>query len=217
LFPAYSNSVTSAPLIPSILWNNAGFNSLRNLKELDNIEARFNPAVIPIANPKDKVPGSYTSVSNLRTPSNVATNSRFYAIADFHDAYKTAKFTPMQVVEALLPLIRRDVQTRSLHSTAFVDTKVEAVRAAAEASTRRWKEGKPLGVLDGVPFAIKDEMDFEGYKRYCGTSHDYTEGRETQSSWCAEKIAEEGAVFMGKLSMHELGLGKDSMSPRAIH
>jgi Asp-tRNA(Asn)/Glu-tRNA(Gln) amidotransferase A subunit family amidase len=156
-------------------------------------------------------------VPNLRTPPNVATNSRFYAIADFHDAYQTAKFTPTQVVEALLPLIRRDVQTRSPHSTAFVDTKVEAVRAAAEASTRRWKEGKPLGVLDGVPFAIKDELDFEGYKRYCGTSHDYTEGRETQSSWCAEKIAEEGAVFIGKLSMHELGLGKDSMSLRATY
>jgi Asp-tRNA(Asn)/Glu-tRNA(Gln) amidotransferase A subunit family amidase len=89
-----------------------------------------------------------------------------------------------------------------------VDTKVDAVRSAAEASTKRWKEGKPLGVLDGVPFAIKDEMDFEGYKRYCGTGHDYTEGKETSSSWCAQKVAEEGAVFVGKLSMHELGLGE---------
>lgn len=85
---------------------------------------------------------------------------------------------------------------------------MEAVRSAAEASTKRWKEGKTLGVLDGVPFAIKDEMDFEGYKRYCGTGHDYTEGRETRSSWCAQKVVEEGAIFMGKLSMHELGLGK---------
>jgi hypothetical protein len=200
--------VTSAPLIPSILWSNAGFNSLRTLKELDSIEARFDPTVTPIISQEEKVPGSYTSASNLRTPPSVATDSRFHTIADFHNAYKIGTITPTHVIETLLPLIRRDVQTRSPHSTAFVDTKVEAVRSAAEASTKRWKEGKPLGVLDGVPFAIKDEMDFEGYKRYCGTGHDYTEGKETLSSWCAQKVAEEGAVFVGKLNMHELGLGE---------
>ena len=108
-------------------------------------------------------------------------------------------------------MIRRDVEKRSPHSTAFVDTKVELVRSAAEASTRRWKEGKPLGVLDGVPFAVKDEMDFEGYKRYIGTSRDYTKGKETTSSWCAKKIEEEGGICMGKLSMHELGLGESQL------
>lgn len=207
-FLAHASSATSVPFLPSLLWSNAGFNALRNLKELDNIEALYNPAVIPIPKPSEEAPASYTSVSNLRVPPQPPASGRFYTVADFHNAYKTGKLTPSEVAESLLPLIRRDVEKRSPHSTAFVDTKVELVRSAAEASTRRWKEGKPLGALDGVPFAIKDEMDFEGYKRYCGTSHDYTEGRDTASSWCAKKIAEEGAVFMGKLSMHELGLGR---------
>jgi Asp-tRNA(Asn)/Glu-tRNA(Gln) amidotransferase A subunit family amidase len=135
---------------------------------------------------------------------------RFYTIADFHDAYKSGAVTPTDIVEALLPLIRRDIAQRGPHSTAFTESKVELVRQAAEASTKRWKAGKPLGILDGVPFAVKDDLDVTGYKRHCGTSRDYTEGRHVETSWCVRKVEEEGAVLIGKLNMHELGSGESS-------
>lgn len=62
-----------------------------------------------------------------------------------------------------MPLIRRDVEGRSVHSTAWVDSKVQIVREAAEASTRRWRDGRQLGVLDGVPFGVKDDVNVKGY------------------------------------------------------
>lgn len=157
--------------------------------------------------PGDEAPGNFTNITSLRRAPPKDGQPRFYTIEDFHNAYKTGACTPSDVVEALLPIIRRDISQRSPHSTSFTETKVELVRRAAEASTRRWNSGKPLGILDGVPFAVKDDLDVHGYKRHVGTDHDYTEGREVETSWCVKKCEEEGAVLIGKLNMHELGAG----------
>lgn len=135
---------------------------------------------------------------------------RFYTTLDYHNAFKAGRITPTDVVEKLLPLIRRDVTPRSPHATAFVDVNPELMRKAAAASTKRWKEGKPLSVLDGVPFSGKDELSIVGYKRFDGTKKDYSEGNEAETSWCVIKLEEQGAIFVGKTSMHEIGMG---MSP----
>ena len=61
-------------------------------------------------------------------------------------------------------------------------------------------------MLDGVPVAVKDEVDLAGYKKTLGSSRDYTPTAEV-TGWCIRKWEEAGAIVMGKLNMHELGLG----------
>jgi hypothetical protein len=211
LITANMCSVAAVPFVQYLLWSNAGFGSLRSCKEIEGYDPRLDPTVIPIAHPDDEAPGSYTSATSLPRVPPKDGRPRFYTIADFHDAYKSGAVTPTDIAEALLPLIRRDVAQRGPHSTAFTESKVELVRQAAEASTTRWKAGKPLGILDGVPFAVKDDLDVTGYKRHCGTSRDYTEGKDVETSWCVRKVEEEGAVLIGKLNMHELGSGESSL------
>ncbi|KAF2662480.1 amidase signature enzyme [Lophiostoma macrostomum CBS 122681] len=205
--------VTHAPLVPSILWHNAGFGALRKLKELSNLEPRYEPAVIPVTGNDEGGSAGYTrrDLKNIRVPPKDS-NGRFHTVLDVHDAYKSGTTTPSEIVERLLPLIRRDIGDRSPHSTAFVDSKVEIVRQAAEESSKRWKAGTELGVLDGVPFAVKDDVDVKGYKRYVGSKMDYTEGREVETSWCAKKLEEEGAICVGKLNMHELGMDTTNLN-----
>lgn len=70
---------------------------------------------------------------------------------DYHRAYREGAFTPSDVVEALLPLIRREGKDVSRHATAFLSVKAELVRKAAAASTKRWEAGEPLSLMDGVP------------------------------------------------------------------
>jgi hypothetical protein len=191
-----------------VLWSNAGFGTLRRCKELKDVDPRLDPTVIPIAQPGDEAPGSYTNITSLpRAPPNNG-QPRFHTIEDIHNAYKSGALTPSDVAEALLPLVRRDVAQRGPHSTSFTESKVQLVRKAAAASTQRWKAGKPLGILDGVPFAVKDDLDVKGYKTHVGTSHDYTEGKDVETSWCVKKVEEQGAILIGKLNMHELGSGK---------
>jgi Asp-tRNA(Asn)/Glu-tRNA(Gln) amidotransferase A subunit family amidase len=115
--------------------------------------------------------------------------------------------TPLEVAETLLPLIRRDTTPPGKHSTAFLESYVDAVLAAAQASTERYKNGKPLGPLDGVPIAVKDEVLVKGYKRTLASKLDFKKGID-ETSWCVRKWEEAGAIVVGKTNMHECGCGE---------
>ncbi|KAL9069861.1 MAG: hypothetical protein Q9157_006012 [Trypethelium eluteriae] len=205
--------VSSVDRISSYLWANAGFPLLRHLPELDAYPPRYDPTITPIATGPLPSPSSPSSLSSLDSasgapPSNAS--ARFPSIADYHTAYSSGALTPIDVAEALLPLIRRDESKRTEHATAFVAVDPVAVRAAAEASTTRWKMGKERGLLDGVPVAVKDELDIEGYERRMGTKQIHeTKG----TSWCVKVLMEAGAVVVGKTNMHELGLDTTNNNP----
>lgn len=190
------------------LYNNAGFNKLRDLKELGGIECRFDPTVIPHRALTDEE----LDVDFLReTTAKGKVDTRFYSIKDYHNAFKAGTITPIDVVNTLLPLIRRDVTPRSAHSTAFLSTNLDIVRAAAEASTLRYAAGEPLGVLDGVPVAVKDEVDVKGFGRCLGTAKAFGDG-SAETSWCVAKWEEAGAVIIGKATMHEIGMDTTNLN-----
>jgi Asp-tRNA(Asn)/Glu-tRNA(Gln) amidotransferase A subunit family amidase len=183
---------------------------LRGVKALEGVNPRYDPTVIP---------KSQNEVVSTGMPDNLAlaergpasdVNGRFWSVADYHEAYKSGKLTPLQVAEALLPLIRRDVPNKADHSTAFMNIKADEVIKAAEASTQRWKEGKPLGLLDGVPCAVKDEFDIKGHERHVGSKRTF---ETLGTSWCAQKCMDAGAIVVGKTTMHELGLDTTNNNP----
>lgn len=51
-----------------------------------------------------------------------------------------------------------------------------------------------------------DEVDLKGHRKTFGSSRDFTNPKDV-TSWCVKKWEEAGAVILGKLNMHELGLG----------
>lgn len=163
--------VAAVPGLAYVLWRNAGFASLRTCKAIQGVDPRHDPTVVPVAtNEEENALVLPESAEELRVPP-LSSKHRFYTIADYHNAYKAGTHTPVDVVESLLPLIRRDLDQRSRHLDSFVDTKVELVRQAATESTIRWKSGQPISILDGVPFAVKDDLDVQGYAGYTGHSH----------------------------------------------
>lgn len=128
--------------------------------------------------------------------------NRQYSVADYYSEYKNDNLTPTVVARTLLKLIANAPE----HNIAFVTIKPSRVLAAAEASTKRWQAGKALSVLDGVPVAIKDEVDLDGYEKTLGSNKDFTRSGGG-TSWCVQNWEQAGAVIIGKLNMHELGLG----------
>lgn len=136
----------------------------------------------------------------------------YYTSADYHARYRSGELTPSAVIEALLPLIRRgdDGKPEGPHAVAFLESQEDQIRAAAEASTQRYKDGKPLGPLDGVPVAVKDEVHLKGYTRTLGSKLDFSPAVD-ETSWCIKKWEEAGAIVIGKTNMHELGLGEFSI------
>jgi len=129
---------------------------------------------------------------------------RYRSIVEYHELYLTGKLTPLAVAESLLPLIRRDVTPLSHHSVAFISCNVEDVLEAARASTLRYKNGTSLGLLDGVPTAIKDESDVIGYRTTSGRKLNAEVFPIAENTiWSIQQWVDAGVVIIGKTNMHE--------------
>ncbi len=194
-------STTKLNLLASFLWSNAGFGILRQIKELDEYEARYDPTVIKLSHGSKVQPIEESVMGDSGTDDPKASN-RHYSAAYYTSAYRAGRLTPTQVITGLL----EQISAKKHHSVAFLQIIPEKVLAAAEASTARYKSGKPLSPLDGVPVAVKDEVDLDGYEMSLGSPVDYTR-KDGGTSWCVKKWDDAGAIIIGKSNMHELGLG----------
>jgi hypothetical protein len=202
--------------VRTIIWQNTGFANLRKLQvHIENTPPRFDPTVIPFPDPSGVEKKDVANGLNGHLPAKKLSN-KYYTVADYQRLYLSGEITPTAVAKSILALIRKDTTPPGEHSIAFFDSKVDLVLAAAEASTLRYKEKRPLGPLDGVPTAIKDEYDIEGYITCLGSRNDYTgkpKDGSSITSWCVRKLEEAGAINVGKLHMHEFGLGPSLTPP----
>lgn len=131
--------------------------------------------------------------------------------------YKSGTVTPLQIVEALLPLISRAAAHPTEYSLAWLDIHEEQVLAAARASTKRWAAGQPLGLLDGVPFGVKSDCEVEGYVNTMGMQvnmrHGYFSQPAKATIWPVRKLEEAGAIMIGKMNQHEVGMDTTGCNP----
>ena len=70
-------------------------------------------------------------------------------------AFKTGSDSPRAFLERCLKVI----ETQEDDIGAFVTLNLQGARAAADASTARWKRGSTLSPIDGMPVGIKDIME----------------------------------------------------------
>ncbi|KAL2017386.1 hypothetical protein VTK56DRAFT_2229 [Thermocarpiscus australiensis] len=203
--------------IPKLIWENAKFGQPKYAPGLKGVDWRVQPNVIPLGDGSSRVGSMLELGPDLQRPQPADLAGRFYSAADYHELYKSGEATPLQVAEALLPLIRRDVQPQSKYAVAWTQSNADEVLAAAKASTERWAAGEPLGILDGVPFGVKDDVEVKGFVSTIGMrvnkSEPYFNTPETSTAWPVRKLEEAGAVMMGKMNMHELGTDVTGCNP----
>jgi aspartyl-tRNA(Asn)/glutamyl-tRNA(Gln) amidotransferase subunit A len=73
------------------------------------------------------------------------------------------------------------------------------------ASETRWREGRPLSPLDGVPITIKDNIATKGVPVPVGTAAaDFTTATVDQPP--AARVREAGCVILGKTTMPDFGM-----------
>ncbi len=203
------------------IWYKTGFDSLRKIiPHIEAYEPWFEPQVVPLpeaangASPDSPSTTTAAEEEEEKPPSADFPQAKYYSTADYRRLYLSGTLTPRDVVETLLPLIRRDVPNPTEHSKAWLDTRVDRVLTAARESTQRYKENRSLGPLDGVPTAVKDEYDMEGYRTCLGSRNTYFSPDDAHgSTWCVRKLEEAGAINLGKLSMHEFGLDTTGNNP----
>lgn len=129
---------------------------------------------------------------------------------DYVDAYASGRCNPLEVAESLMEAI--DASTRDDSLNAFVEWHRSDVYTMAEASRARYRAQEPLSPLDGVPVAIKDEVDMRGYRTRAGTTF---RGREVaaEDSTAVRRLRQAGALLIGKTHMTEIGMGGTGLNP----
>ncbi|BBN14983.1 amidase [Marchantia polymorpha subsp. ruderalis] len=130
----------------------------------------------------------------------------YWTIRDYAEAFASGHVTPSEVAERFISAI--DKCEKSNPPMAFlISFKPDDIRKQAEASTKRHAEGKPLSILDGTLFAVKDDIDCMPHPSTGGTTwlHNFREVKEDAE--CVARLRKAGVVFVGKTNMSELGLG----------
>lgn len=109
--------------------------------------------------------------------------------------------TSRQLVETCL----RRIDAHS-HLNAFVSVDAESALAKADAYDQRIAEGNASLPLGGIPIAIKDNIQVQGFATTAGTpalKHFHPLG----SAAIIDRLEAAGAIIIGKTNMHELAYG----------
>lgn len=121
----------------------------------------------------------------------------------FHDATKRfsdGSDTPRAYLERCL----KTVAAREPVVKAFTAINEAGAREAADASSARWKSGKPLSSIDGMPLAIKDLLETKDMPTQmgCEAFKGNFPKRDNAAVWA---LRQAGAVILAKSVTAELG------------
>ncbi|MBI3504687.1 MAG: amidase [Proteobacteria bacterium] len=137
---------------------------------------------------------------------------RFPGLDDYHAAFREARLTPVEVAERFLAQhAASDSGPHPLRAMIAIDR--DDLMRQARSSAERWRAGRPLGLFDGVPIAIKDEMDVAGYPTTVGTSFINRGNPAREDCAAAGRLRAAGALLVGKANMHEIGINVTGLNP----
>lgn len=125
-----------------------------------------------------------------------------WTIASLGEALRTKRLSVIEATELCLRRIERmDPRMR-----AFITVDAEGARRTAKALDAELAAGHTRGPLHGIPVAHKDLCFIRGLPTSCGTRTPeyFVAGRECTA---ARRLADAGAVLLGKLNMSELAMG----------
>jgi len=132
-------------------------------------------------------------------------------VRDYAGAYRAGTTTPVEVAERVLAAIAdSDAQPPALRAIAAC--KREDVLAQARASAERFRAGRPRGIFDGVPVAVKEELDLAPYPTTVGTRF-LGDAPAAEDATAVARLRAAGALLVGKASMHEIGIGVTGLNP----
>jgi Asp-tRNA(Asn)/Glu-tRNA(Gln) amidotransferase A subunit family amidase len=128
---------------------------------------------------------------------------RTFKALTFHDAvprFREGTDSPRAYLERCIEMIKE----REPIVKAFVALNESGARAASDESTVRWKAGRPLSAIDGMPIGIKDLLETKDMPTQmgCEAFRGNFPKRDNAAVWA---LREAGAVILGKTATAELG------------
>jgi aspartyl-tRNA(Asn)/glutamyl-tRNA(Gln) amidotransferase subunit A len=129
-------------------------------------------------------------------------------IAEAAELLRARRTSPTELVEAVLERIEH----LNPQLNAYITVTADEARAAALRAAEEMAAGNVRNPLHGIPIGLKDLYDQEGIPTTAGS--DFL--RDNVAKADAPTVAalrRAGAIFVGKLNMHEFAFGADSVNP----
>ncbi|HUX76239.1 MAG TPA: amidase [Anaerolineae bacterium] len=152
--------------------------------------------------PSDELPGP---------PAAPGPGFRFASVHDYASAYREGKTSPEEVAHRVLEAVEAS-NGANPPLRAIIAMDREDVLRQARAAAERIESGRALSVFDGVPVAVKDELDVVPYPTTVGTAFLGSSPAEEDATVVARMRAA-GALLIGKANMHEIGIGVTGLNP----
>ena len=127
------------------------------------------------------------------------TNVFSLPISELAERIRKSQLTSVEICEHYISQINKF--EKDVKAWAYFDKKL-LIEKATEADTYR-KSGKPMGLLHGIPVALKDIIGTYDMPTECGTV--LRKGKtQSQNSEIVDLLKSEGAIIMGKTATSEL-------------
>lgn len=119
------------------------------------------------------------------------------------EAFLAGRDSPSDYLERRLARI--DAHEPQLRAFVVIDR--DGARAAARASSARWREGRPRSPIDGMPIGIKDIIETHDLPTQMG-SPIYGGFQPRRDAACVSALRTAGAVLVGKTVTTEFAAGR---------
>lgn len=129
-------------------------------------------------------------------------------IAEMAPRLKRKEVSPVEVTRVHLERIGRLNGRLNAYLTVSHDEAIAAAQAAEQEIVR----GHYRGPLHGIPVALKDIFAVKGVRMTCGSKILADHVSEADAT-VVKRLAQAGAVLLGKLNMHEFAWGGTSINP----
>ena len=196
---------------------------VKSNSSLDKLRDEYIPESAEFDTPRNPEVEDYSSenqsiiqklVDRKRSDSNVL--FRFNSVADYVQCFREGVHTPTDVAEVVLQCIEQSNKANP-PLRGIVDYNRSVVLAMASASTERWKNGKTLSLLDGVPVAIKGSYRLEPYPLHMGSEFIPEVTKGVCEGGIVQQLKSAGAVIIGVTHMPELASNSHGSNPNKSH
>ena len=123
-------------------------------------------------------------------------------------AYARGELSPLEVTQALLARIAA-CEPR-LNAMYLIDA--DGAVSQARAAQARWRAGRPLSPLDGVPLTIKENVYTRGDPAPIGTRANDAAPPQPEDAPPSARLREAGCVILGKTTMPDYGMLSSGLS-----
>ncbi len=128
-------------------------------------------------------------------------------IRALHEKLVNKELSATELTDKYLSAI--DTYDSALHS--YITVTADGAREAARLVDKKIANGEEIGLLEGIPMSVKDNISTKGIITSCGSKMLW-EYEPIYDAYAVEQLKNAGAVLLGKTNMDEFGMGSTGES-----